>query len=76
MNTQELQLTHPSVRVRATDSADMRALLKRHLDNCRARAGMHRLHCWAEAVHGVVAPRLVTTAVILGALALVVEQLV
>jgi len=57
-------------------TGDMR-LLHRHLDNCRARSGTaHRLHCWSEALYEAIAPRLVTTAAVLLAVALVISEFV
>ena len=72
MNTTKLAAARP---VPAPGTADMRALLHRHLDNCRARSGRaHELQCWLEAAYDVIAPRLVTTAVVVGGLALLVDQ--
>jgi len=55
------------------DAADTLPLelsaLGEHLDVCRgARGRMFTLHCFAERMHGFVAPRLVTTLVVVALL--------
>ena len=58
-------------------SGDARLLLHSHLNNCRARSGvMHRLQCVTDAVYEAIAPRLVTTAAVLLAVALVINEIV
>ena len=67
MNTLNLTMSPSSLLLR-----DQSQSLRRHLQQCTAACGpWYRASVWAERAHGLIAPRFVSTIVVVGMLLIV-----